>query len=173
MGKYFITGRPGVGKSYVTQGLSRRGLATYDLEEVPGIIQLEDKMTGEPVKWPDGYVDWEHYAWRIQAEPLKAFLQSADSDAYFSGSANNQTDFYHLFDKVFVLTLQNSEELRYRLETRSAHEKGQHADNIDRAVGRLFTKQTELLSHGGIDIDNSRPLDEVLDHIIDETHVNK
>jgi hypothetical protein len=141
-------------------------LAAYDLEEIPGVIRLEVKATGEPADWPDGYVDWNHYAWRMQAEPLQSFLDSIEGDIYVSGSANNQVEFYALFDKVLVLTLDDPGVLRHRLETRSAHDFGQTPANIDGAVERFQRKQTELLTHGGVAIDNNRPLDEVLDHVI-------
>ncbi|HSX30945.1 MAG TPA: hypothetical protein VLE99_03445 [Candidatus Saccharimonadales bacterium] len=168
--KALITGRPGIGKSYVTQGLAARGLQAYDLEEIPGVIRLEVKETGEPAEWPDGFVDWNYYAWRIQAGPLRKFLDALNGDVYVSGSANNQTDFYGLFDKILVLTLDDPEVLRHRLETRNVHKHGQGPENIDRAVNRFLSKQTDLLALGGIAIDNSRPLNEVLDHIVEVTH---
>lgn len=170
MGKFFITGRPGVGKSYVTEGLKKRGLATYDLEEIPDVIRLEVKATGKPAEWPDGFVDWNYYAWRMKAEPLKTFLANLTGDVFVSGSTNNQVDFYHLYDKVLVLTLDDPAELRRRLETRNAHEKGQTPENIDRAVNRFISKQADLLELGGIAIDNNHPIDDVLDHIIQVTN---
>lgn len=35
MAHFFITGRPGTGKSYVTEALKEHGAQAYDLEEVP------------------------------------------------------------------------------------------------------------------------------------------
>ena len=169
--KVLIAGRPGVGKSYITLALAERGYPAYDLEEVPGVIRLEDKVSGQPVEWPDDYIDWEKYAWRIQAHPLHDFLAThAEPLLFVSGPANNQTDFYALFDLVIVLTLKDPAELRHRLETRGVHEYGQSQANIDRAVERFLRKNAELLTHGGLPVDNSRPVDEVVNAVLRVCH---
>jgi broad-specificity NMP kinase len=171
MARFLITGRPGTGKSTVATALAKRGYNAYDLEEVPHIVRLEIKATGEPTNWPEGFVDWNYYSWNIQAKPLEDFLAShEDKDTYVAVSGSNQRNFYPLFDKVFVLTFDDPELLRQRLETRKVHEFGQSAENIDRAVSRFQTKTQELLELGGVAIDNSRPLDTVIDDIIAKAH---
>lgn len=171
MGKYLITGRPGTGKSTVAQAMAEQGYNVFDLEEVPGIVRLEVKATAEPADWPDGYVDWDYYAWNLQEKPLKQFLaKQLTRDVYVAVSASNQRKFYDLFDKIFVLTLSDPEILRHRLKTRNIHEFGQTPKNIQRAVENFETKNAQLLSAGGIPIDNSKPIDIVVQNIISGTH---
>lgn len=164
--RVLLTGRPGVGKSFVTQALSKQGLQAYDLEEVAHAIGLEYKATGKPAEWPKGFVDWGVYAWNMRPAVITALLESKHGNVVVSGSANNQTDYYSLFDKIIVLTLDSPDTLRHRLETRQVHEFGQDQANIDRAVERFTAKQDELLSHGGIAINNERPIDQVVADIL-------
>lgn len=167
MKKILITGRPGTGKSTVAAALASRGHASFDLEEVPGIVRLEYQATGEPAKWPTGYVDWSIYAWNLQAEPLKKFLKEHDeADTYVAVSASNLADFYDLFDIVFTLTLDDPETLRYRLEHRNVHEFNQGSENIQRAVDNYAAKTAQAIADGCIPLDNTLPLDTVINNLI-------
>lgn len=167
MKKILITGRPGTGKSTVAAALAAHGYNSFDLEEVPGIVRLELQTTGEPAEWPTGYVDWSVYAWNLQAEPLKSFLNAHnDTDLYVAVSASNQADYYDLFDIVFVLTLDSPEALRYRLEHRDVHEFNQGPENIQKAVENYTVKTAQIIEDGCIPLDNTMPLDSVINTLV-------
>lgn len=168
--KTLITGRPGTGKSTVAQALIERGYNAIDLEEVPGAVRLEYAATGQPAKWPEGFVDWSKYAWNIQAKVLEDLLEKqGENDVYVAVSASNQSRFYDLFDKLFVLTVDNPETLKHRLETRNVHEYNQGPENIARAVQKYTERTGELIAAGLLPLDNSRPLDLVLEDIVSRT----
>lgn len=165
--KTLITGRPGTGKSTIARALVEQGYNAYDLEEIPGAVRLEIKATGEPADWPSGFVDWNHYAWNIQATVLKDLLeQQGEKDVYVAVSATNQSRFYQLFDRLFVLTVDSPDTLRHRLETRNVHEFNQGPENISRAVQKYTERTQELIDEGLMPIDNSQPLDAVVAAIV-------
>ena len=167
MGRYLITGRPGTGKSEVTRALADRGYNAYDLEDLPGIVRLEVKATGEPTNWPEGYVDWEYYAWNLQGPALEKFLGAQGTkDVFVSVSATNQSQFYHLFDTVFALVVSDPEEHRRRLKNRNVHEYGQTDENIERNIAASTEKTAKYIADGALPIDNMRPLDDVVSEIL-------
>lgn len=167
MGRYLITGRPGTGKSEVTKALAERGYNAHDLEEVPGIVRLEVKATGEPTDWPEGYVDWDYYAWNIHGGNLEKFLGAQGAkDVFVSVSATNQSQFYHLFDKVFALVVSDPQEHRRRLKSRNVHEFGQTDENIERNIAASAQKTAKYIADGAIAVDNARPVDIVVNDIV-------
>src|SRR5436190_1855713 len=102
---YLITGRAGSGKSAVNKELQARGYNSLDADKVPGLARWEDTPTGRPVQIdPTQYVDYSKVDWNWQEAILKGLL-TADRPFFLCGSASNELEFHHLFDKVFVLTL--------------------------------------------------------------------
>ncbi len=167
MGRYLITGRPGTGKSTITEALAAQGHNAYDLEEVPGVVRLEVKATGESAEWPTGYVDWDYYAWNLQEAPLIQFLDSQeDTETFVSVSATNQERFYHLFDKVFALTIDSPDTLRSRLENRDVHEFNQGPENIQRNIERYEQRTREYQASGCIMLDNTQPPADVVSNLL-------
>lgn len=161
MGKYFITGRPGSGKSTVIRELQRRGLTAYDTDAITGVTKLQDKSTGEIIEWPDGPVDWNRYAWNWQEERIVELINSADT-VFLGAIVGNQREFYHLFDKVFVVTI-DEVALSRQLET---HEHDRVPEEKARLTANHMAKQQLLIDEGGIPITNSGPIDEVADEIL-------
>lgn len=174
MSAYLITGRPGTGKSTIAETLIRQGYNAHDLEEVAGVIRLEIKASGKPVNWPTGYVNWDYYAWNLQEGPLMNFLEAqGDRETFVSVSATNQQKFYHLFDKVFALTVDSPQTLRHRLENRNVHQFNQGPDNIQHAVERYAQRTDELLASGCIPLDNTLAPETVVSNLMAQIHEGK
>jgi len=161
MGKYFITGRPGSGKSTIIRELQRQGFTAYDTDALDGVTKLQDKVTGEIVDWPDGPVDWGHFAWNWQEEQIQRLLASADT-VFLGAIVGNQHSFYPLFDKVFVVTI-DEKTLSRQLE---AHEHKRTPEEKERLAANHMAKQKILIEVGGIPIVNSGPIDKVADKIL-------
>ena len=163
MAKYLITGRQGAGKSIVIKLLQQRGYTAYDTDKLPGVTQLQDKQTGEVIDWPEGTVDWTKYAWNWNKTEFERLL--ADDETVFIGAVvSNQADFYHLFDKIFVITV-SAETLQTRLEN---HEHASHhlPGEIERILNDHQTKKELFVSDGAEPISGDRPADQIVDDIL-------
>lgn len=163
MGKYFITGRKGSGKTSVIKELQERGLSAYNTDDLPETTKLQDKTTGETIDWPAGPVDWTKYAWNWQKPEIEQLLAS-DETVFLGAVVSNQKDFYHLFDKVFVLKI-DSDTLRRRLQ---AHEHGTHHEpgEIERILEDHESKQARMIRDGFEAIPGTRPVDQIVNDIL-------
>lgn len=165
MGAYLITNTAGSGKSAVIKELEQRGFAAYDTDDLPDVTRLEDRATGRPVEWPEPPVNWDIYAWNWQAAGLKKLLASGE-DVFIGGIVSNKDDFYHLFDQIFVLTI-NVETLRQRLLTRTSNDFGKHPGDLARILSHHPERQRKLLTiPKAVAVDAAQPLEKVADDII-------
>lgn len=166
--KLLITGNSGSGKSTLLPEFAKHGFTTYNTDDVPGICRLENQQTGEPVDWPDGYIDWSVYAWRWQAESLRTLLDSAANVAIAAVMAN-QRDFYDWFDLRFALTVDN-DTLAKHWRGSSDHHKDHHPQNLERALARNKIKEQQFIDDGCIPIAGGRPVAEMTQEILDVIH---
>lgn len=172
MGKYLITGVAGTGKTTIVDELAKRGYTAYSTDEIPEATQLEDLRTGEFIQKSGQPIDFSRYGWNWQEEGLKKLLASAD-DVFIGASVSNLHTFCGLFDKIFVLTLQE-DILRQRLATRSKDDDyGKHPDDLARVLEVMETEKARLIEHDdAIILDASQPLESVIDEILTFIHAN-
>lgn len=164
MGKYFITGRKGSGKTTVIKLLQERGFTAYNTDDLPEATKLQDKETGEVIDWPaGGVVDWTKYSWNWQRPEIERLLAS-DETVFFGAIVSNQTEFYLLFDKVFVITV-DSNTLRQRLETHE-HESHHQPGELERMLADHESKQEKFIKAGAEPIPGGRPPEEIVDDIL-------
>lgn len=166
MGKYFITGRPGSGKSTVIRELQNRGFTAYDTDALPGVTVLQDKASGEVVEWPDGPVNWDRYVWNWQAKRIAELLAS-DETVFLGAIVGNQRNFYSLFDKVIVVTI-DEQALSHRLET---HEHDRTPEEKRRLIANHVKKQQLLIDEGGIPVTNTGSVESIVDEILQLLHI--
>ena len=162
--KVLITGSSTVGKSTVARELQLRGYTAIDGDEEPGLARLEVKATGEPTEWPTGYVDWSYYSWNLQEPVLKKVL-ARDDTVFLVGISGNQPNFYPLFDKLIVLTV-NQEEYARRLKNRPRREAGDSDENMQDRLQKYPILLQRFLDSGAIAIDASGTTDQTVDTIL-------
>lgn len=163
--KVFITASSGVGKTAVIGELVKRGYTAYDADDRDlGLTRLEITATGEPVDWPEGFVDWSHYSWNASEDRLKELLASDDT-VFLAGFLGNQERLYHYFDKLIALTI-NSEEHKRRLYARPKREFGDDEKNIQRHLERYPIHMAQFTGSGFIAIDNSGTVKNTADQIL-------
>jgi predicted ATPase len=161
MGKYFITGRPGSGKTTVIRELQDRGFSAYNTDDLEDVTKLEDKASGEIVPWPEGPVDWDRYTWNWQDEALRKLL-SQEGDIFVGAIVGNQQNYYPLFDKIFALTL-SGRTVADRLDT---HEHPRTQAEKDKAIVAHEKKQVRWTEQGLILVSSERPVSEIVDDIL-------
>ncbi len=165
MSKYLITANSGAGKSTVIKALKERGYTAYDTDDMPDVTRLQDMKTGKFVDWPDPPIDWTRYGWNWQAKALADILAS-DETVFIGGVVSNQADFYHLFDHVFVLTL-DAQTVRHRLLSRTEKDFGKHPDELAGLLEHHDNRQARFLAEPqAIAIDASQPVGQVVDEIL-------
>lgn len=162
--KVYITGLSGVGKTTVTQELTRRGFTAYDTDEVPGLARLELRETGQPVDWPTGHIDWGKYAWNITPEILEETL-SQDETMFLSGVCGNQDEFYNMFGKLIVVTV-DSETHLHRMRSRPYRGSNDDEINIQQRVAKYDVMLQKFLDSGFIPVDNSDTAAKTVDNIL-------
>ena len=165
----FISGSSGVGKTAVINELAERGYAAFDTDHVPGLARLELSATGEPVDWPEsGYIDWEKYAWNIQA-PVFEELITNKNDLILSGICHNQAQFYDKFDRLIVLTVAPEEYLR-RMRERPYRGANDDEINIKQRVNRYATKLQQFIDAGFTPVSNTGSPAKTADEILRIAH---
>lgn len=158
MGKrnYLIEGVSGTGKTSVCTELQRR---CYDC--VHGDRELAyqgDPETGESTQ---GFTHGNHI-WDV--DKVKAFVANKEvAVTFFCGGSRNFSKFIHLFDGVFVLDV-DLETLQRRLLARPADEWGGEPPEWE-FIARLHQTKEDI-PQGGIIIDATAPLSDVVDEIL-------
>ena len=153
---YLIEGVSGTGKTSVCSELARRGH-----HAVHGDRELAYR--GDPVSGvPTEGADHQHHVWDVAR--VRELVEDRRAPAtFFCGGSRNSAAFIDLFDEVFVLHV-DADTLRERLDQRPEDEWGARPEERALAL-RLHATQEDLPS-GGVVIDATRPLGEVVDDIL-------
>lgn len=172
MGKYLITGVAGTGKTAVIEQLAKRGYTAYSTDEIPEATQLQDLTTGQFIKKIGAPIDFSKYGWNWQADGLKSLL-SSDDTVFIGASVSNQEKFHHLFDKIFVLSVDEAT-LRNRLATRIKDDNyGKNPKDLARVLYLHKKLEHRLIDEaGGVAIDGTQPVEKVESEILSHIYAN-
>jgi hypothetical protein len=156
MRNYLVEGVSGTGKTSVCEELRRRGF-----HAINGDTELAfqgDPRTGKPTDVPSHW----HHLWhpdRVQAE----IADRSHPVTFFCGGSRNFSMFLDLFDGVFVLEV-DLDTLTRRLALRRDDEFGSR--QADRELILRVHRTREDSPKGGIPIDATAPLAQVVDEIV-------
>ncbi|TCC05871.1 AAA family ATPase [Kribbella soli] len=153
---YLVEGGSGTGKSSVCRELRKRGYTAVDGDNE--LAYQGDPETGDRT---EGFSHQNHI-WDV-AEVREIAASTTDEIAFFCGGSRNFTKFLDVFDKVIVLDV-DTETLRRRLADREADDWGGN-DEQKEFILRLHATKEDIPQ--GTVIDTARPLDEVVDAILD------
>ncbi|MEZ4671948.1 MAG: nucleoside kinase [Anaerolineae bacterium] len=167
MGKrnYLIEGVSGTGKTSVCHELRRRGYAALN-----GDRELRcqtDATTGEKrTAILSAEVSHSSNIWDV--EKVRRLAANQDDEAtFFCGGSRNFMQFIDLFDKIFILDV-DAATLNERLDSRLDDDWGKSKSERELILRLHATK--EDLPGGGIVIDATQPLvnvvDEILSHVV-------
>ena len=162
MNKYLVTGRAGSGKSEVNTELQQRNQNSLDTDKKPGLASWRDLASGERVK-VGAFVDSSKTGWMWDNSVLRGILQ-AKKKLILCGSADNDLEYFELFDKVYVLTL-DPETQRQRLTERPSSY-GKDLAMQDKIIAEQTQFVADSMKLGAVAIDNTRPIKTVVDEIL-------
>jgi thymidylate kinase len=159
---FLIEGGSGTGKTSVCEELARRGFQTVHGDRE--LAYQGDPTTGEPVTGFTGTALHAHHIWHI--DKVKAFIADHSEElTFFCGGSRNFTRFIDLFDGVFVLEL-DAETLIQRLNDRPENEWGGPGRRAERDLILRLHRTRADIPRGGIAIDATAPLTNVVDTIL-------
>jgi len=167
---YLITGVAGTGKSTAAKELRKRGYAAYDTEE--GFSYYVDKQTGERTARPHEPSEawYEKHERVFDEKVLENLLKKHASEPLFICSITaNQSKFYPIFAKIFLLTT-DDELISHRLQTRRGNDFGKHPLDLKRVITRHAAFDEELMENGAVAIDASKPIERMVDDILSHIH---
>lgn len=167
-GRFLVTGPTGVGKSEVRVLLSAAGFDAVGADSA--FLYHGNLETGERTDFPDRVTrEWyESYGWLWPPEPVHELLSDGARPLLFvCGGADNEAQFYPLFDRVFLLHATTATLLR-RLARREPGDVTRNPVAIDRLRER--NQRPPVVPSDGriVSIDAERPITEVVCMILRE-----
>lgn len=151
-----VTGRSGAGKTAVCTALQEMNFPAFDADRVEGLAGWVDVRSGRPTEVEYSQpIDKRNTNWLWAKPVLKDFL-AANNSSILCGSADNQLEFYPLFDRVIFLKVPQDEQIR-RIHSRGEGEYGTAPGMAERIVaeqGQLLVQSREL---GAVIMNAHRP----------------
>ena len=110
----YVTGAPGVGKSTITNALSKLDLKVYDIDDPqfggPYNLKSGLRVTIPPAK--DRADDWfSYHEWRLDSDAVARLAQQSNLEnttTYLCGVAEGDEIILPYFDKIIYLALEDS-----------------------------------------------------------------
>lgn len=164
--KVLVTSRSGAGKSSLSRELQTRHMIAYDADIVPGLAywySLNDHQNLGKI-FPTDY-NPDAYDWRWDKATLVDLLH-VDTDVIVCGSADNAAEFYSLFDRLYILTVEPQEQRR-RMTARG--DKGYGGDDAviqERVVAEQAQLEAAAGRIGAIILDSNIPITKVADNLL-------
>jgi len=147
--RILVTGMSGTGKSTLLDALRALGYRTVDTDE-PG--------------WSEQGSDG---GWLWREARMRTLLEKEEGTTLFvSGTVANQVKFYPTFDRIILLSAPR-EVIVHRLTTRTNNPYGKGSGELEEVLHYLETVEPLLRRGATHEIDTSRPVEEVLERVLE------
>jgi hypothetical protein len=167
MPAFLVTGNPGSGKSALARELAGRGVLAIDPDEDPELAHWDDaagrRVSGPPR--PDG--EWlRSHRWVWNRSRLAEVLAGHDRAVFVCGIARNQGELLDLFDRVFLLRIDEATQ-----EARLAAHDALHPPGRSQAARQEIREgramfETQMLRLGAVALDGTAPTAVVADELL-------
>lgn len=170
--KILITGVAGTGKSTISKALNERRIFSLDFSDIPDLCYWRNKITKKKIEYSSiKDIKWLDQHERIcEIEKLRKILDQY-KDLVVTGITNgNQTEFFSLFDKVFLLQC-NPETLIHRMQNRETLW-GKTEAELNYTIKWQKDFDNQCISNGAIPINTEGILDTIVDKVITQIQMN-
>jgi hypothetical protein len=168
MRAYLITGNPGSGKSTLARELSRRGLIALDADDLAFWADSDGRLVNQPADVDDDWRLAHHWVWSRTRIMQAVATAGGDADRMFiCGIARNQGELLNLFDKVFLLVIDEDTQ-NARLAQATSPDRTDAIKQQIRDGRPIF--EAEMLARGAIPLDGSLPPETIAGRLL--THLD-
>lgn len=148
----YITGPTGSGKSTVCQSLKNQGYLAYDTDD-DGMRILQN-IDNKELKVLDPKVICGLYK------------DAKNKTLYICGTSPNDIEFANLFDKIYVLNINEYEQKR-RIKNRLGNNYGKQPHQLANALKYRNIQMTKFSDYGAININASLTIDKIINIILE------
>ncbi len=162
----YITGVSGTGKTTIANKLRERGVRAYSIDEEPGLCHWVNKADGTVVNY-EAKLDREFinsHVWMCNVGQLKELI-GHDGPVVVLGLAENQKEFFSLFDTVLLLQCR-PEIFLQRIKDRTDNVFGQDASAQQYVLETYEAFEKEMLQCGAVPVSVEGPIGDVVDGIM-------
>lgn len=167
--KIWIGGHAGTGKSAIAKELKTRGFAALDGDKVPGLASWINKSGNKVRLDSPRFVDHSQVDWLWDGLVLEKLLKQP-GELFFCGSAGNDIDFFELFDRVFILTIDPETQRQRLIDREDDYGKDPRMHGVIADEQAFFACQ--MMAKGAIPIDATLPLNEIINKVLEAVHEN-
>jgi hypothetical protein len=162
---YLIEGGSGTGKTTVRDELERRGYHTVDGDRE--LAYWGDPETGRPMNRAAMSLHAGHKHWIWNVDKVRSLAANQDEAVtFFCGGSRNHDQFIHLFDGVFVLEA-DLDTVNRQIEERVLVDPEDWGGRPEeRELIKELHHTRDGIPEGGIAIDATMPLADVVDEIL-------
>jgi gluconate kinase len=168
-----ITGVAGSGKSTIAAELTKRSYTAYNTDSIKGLCAWVELATGKPNPnfERNSAKDWaDKFDWLWNEDRLHQLLNdSGTKTIFFCGSSGNQDRLYSLFDKIFLLEVDDQLIRERILNSHREHDYGRKPGELDLILSYYKNFQNKAISAGAIDMDARKPVDEIVNKTLSYT----
>jgi dephospho-CoA kinase len=153
MRAFLITGNPGSGKSSLAVELSRRGMLAIDTDDLAFWEDSAGSRVDRPPGADDGWLLAHRWVW--SRTRIEETIAASDDDAgimFFCGISRNQDQMLDLFEKVFLLVIDETTQIA-RLARATSPLRTEAVKQQIRQGRRVF--QDQMLARGAIPLDGT------------------
>lgn len=168
MSLIYIKGTPGSGKSTIHSELQELGYESHDADD-DDIGSAYNNATNKKVDYPSYTPSEEWFAahsWRLIPEAIELLHQRAqDKVIFLCGTASNEDELWHLFDRVLFLDIEETA-LRKRLAERTNNSYGKAEHELKLIIEKYHNDRIKRDREGVLVINAELPIDEVVKSIL-------